>query len=219
MSDSPSAGIGTFHVADGVMEKKQEPISVEELKRQERELQRTRTDKLLREDDALMSCIYDKDDFRSIIIGQTFIETVIAQMIDLRCVHPIDRWMSFDMKLSLAYALGVIDVSWIPTLKRLADMRNAFAHKLGHSDFDKARVRELREDMKALEYDIFYAFMSPKIYAALYDRQDDFDQQLFQKLSFDDDRSLVRSCIFMVFLYLFNTYEHLRRANSSLPSS
>src|ERR1039457_1334861 len=102
--------------------------------KQRTEQDRERLDQILRDNAQLIESLADPDDFRAVIIGQTYLETVLTLILELHFENKTKRLpgMSYDTKLSLAAAFDDIKPSWLSLLKTLADIRNDFAHKLGH---------------------------------------------------------------------------------------
>ena len=110
----------------------------------------TLLDKLVRDNPELIRSLSDPDDFRAVIIGQTYIGALLTLILEYHFTDPTKRLpgMSFDTKLALALAFGDVNPAWVPILKKLAEMRNDFAHKLGHYEVTQERARKLEQLVK-----------------------------------------------------------------------
>jgi hypothetical protein len=121
--------------------------------KQRTEQDRERLDQILRDNAQLIESLADPDDFRAVIIGQTYLETVLTLILELHFENKTKRLpgMSYDTKLSLAAAFDDIKPSWLSLLKTLADIRNDFAHKLGHHKVAPERLNEIRRARRSIE--------------------------------------------------------------------
>jgi hypothetical protein len=82
---------------------------------------------------AFIQSLSSEDDLGAVVRGQVFVENYLEQIIKARLPNPDKiNWdqVALAMRLQLATALGAIPDTMAPALKKLAELRNDFAHDL-----------------------------------------------------------------------------------------
>ncbi len=92
------------------------------------------------DDYGMQKLIYDAPELSAVLRGHLLIEQVIEALIAQKMEFP-DRFfknqrVSFEMKVDLASALGVLPETHLSAAKALSNIRNSYAHREDHSLID-----------------------------------------------------------------------------------
>ena len=141
----------------------------------------------------ITSTIYDsRDPFTFIIKGHLLVDAFVTSIIDGSFLIPsklnIDR-LTYDTKISLCVAVGLIHDEVMPVLQKLGKIRNGFAHKLWLS-FEKKEALDFINTL----------------------RQSQLLRTQFSKIQPKKDGSRLQDAIYVTCMYLF---EQLLRITST----
>jgi hypothetical protein len=101
---------------------------------------------LAKDNDRLMRALNDIDDFRAIVLGMSFLEILLREIVEDGLVYPpaLQR-MQLTQTADLALALGVVGWQTCDILKELGSVRNLFAHSVAYmfhkNDLDLLRAK------------------------------------------------------------------------------
>jgi hypothetical protein len=154
---------------------------------------RIRAEKLLADNKAFFNQITDPDDFRAIIMGQVYIETMLSRLLEKNSLSEKGR---FYVTVAHAYKNNLFEDFWKRRLEKLGDIRNIFAHELGGTlrPHDAAELRTIfEEDGDTILLDFFSQSIVP-----LLGKNDASPEFL--------DRVTVRSAMMIVYTFLMQLY-------------
>ena len=92
--------------------------------------------------------IFDDEEMSPILKGHIFIEKILETAISNNLENPFaffNKNRSYDMKVDLAYAMGILDEKYYSSFKAINKIRNSYAHKHDY----KVSIQEL----SALKFD------------------------------------------------------------------
>ncbi len=81
---------------------------------------------------AMESLVFDENEISPILKGHIFIEKVLETLISKNLLLPealFKRTRSFELKIDLALAMGLIDLKYYSAFKAINNVRNNYAHK------------------------------------------------------------------------------------------
>ncbi|WP_345993100.1 hypothetical protein [Sulfurimonas sp. HSL-1716] len=100
-------------------------------------------------DQHAMEClIFDDEEVSPILKGHIFIEQVLETLLSNNLQNPstfFKKNRSFDIKVDLAYAMGLLNDNYYSAFKAINNVRNKYAHKHNY----KVSIQEL----KAFKFD------------------------------------------------------------------
>jgi hypothetical protein len=105
------------------------------------------------DDYGMQMLIYDAPELSVVLRGHLLIEQVIEALIAQKMKYP-DRFfnnqrISFEMKVDLASALGVLPETHLGAAKAMNNIRNSYAHREDHSlSIDELNSLKIRWDKK-----------------------------------------------------------------------
>lgn len=91
---------------------------------------------------AMERLIFDEEEISPILKGHIFIEKILETLISSNLVTPkalFKRTRSFELKVDLALAMGLIDEKYFSSFKAINNIRNNYAHKHDY----KVTIQEL----------------------------------------------------------------------------
>ncbi len=80
----------------------------------------------------IQKLIFDEEEMSPILKGHIFIEKILETLISNNLSDPKEffkRTRSFDLKVDLALAMGIIDEKYFSAFKAINKVRNNYAHK------------------------------------------------------------------------------------------
>lgn len=81
---------------------------------------------------AMQLLVFDTKELTSILKGHLFIERILDALIDRNLKHPEhlrrNQRLTFDLKIDLAQAMGVLPERFLSPIKALNSIRNKYAH-------------------------------------------------------------------------------------------
>lgn len=82
---------------------------------------------------AMQLLVFDTKELSSVLKGHLFIERILDSLIDSELKHPEylrrNQKLTFDLKIDLARALGLLPEKLVSPVKALNNIRNKYAHK------------------------------------------------------------------------------------------
>ena len=84
---------------------------------------------------AVQRLIFDTKELDSILKAHLFIERIIESLIEPKLTNPdafLKNQVSFNLKVDLAYSLGVLSSKILSPIKGLNNIRNKYAHQLDY---------------------------------------------------------------------------------------
>ena len=91
---------------------------------------------------AMENLVFDDEEISPILKGHIFIEKILETLISNHLKKPkafFNKNRSFDMKVDLAYAMGLLDEKYYSSFKSINKIRNNYAHKHNY----KVSIEEL----------------------------------------------------------------------------
>lgn len=81
---------------------------------------------------AMERLIFDDEEISPILKGHIFIEKILEELLSKNMHNPsifFNKSRSFDLKVDLAHAMGLIDTKYYSAFKAINKVRNNYAHK------------------------------------------------------------------------------------------
>lgn len=91
---------------------------------------------------SMQHLIFDEEEMSPILKGHIFIEKILETVISNNLKKPsafFNKNRSYDMKVDLAYAMGILDEKHYSSFKAINKIRNNYAHKHNY----KVSIKEL----------------------------------------------------------------------------
>ncbi|AHK22019.1 hypothetical protein BF17_18905 [Yersinia similis] len=114
---------------------------------------------------AMERLIFDEEELSPILKGHIFIEKILENLISRNLVEPkifFKSTRSFDLKVDLALAMGVIDEQYYSAFKAINKVRNNYAHKHDYK-VSFAELNAFKFDWEAIQNKAYKAACSKGI--------------------------------------------------------
>ena len=114
---------------------------------------------------SFLEAVCDENDLDTIIRAGTYFEAYLLELVELNFINRgIVKWanIQFQQKLELAVALGEVPRELIRPLRKFAEVRNAFAHRLDHK-VDDTSLAALRGTFTGKYLEQFHGYAALKL--------------------------------------------------------